>query len=181
MRRVVLGLGLIPAGAGNILSTRLPRLGRRAHPRRCGEHSTAPSVSVTERWLIPAGAGNIQLSKEQVESGRAHPRRCGEHPYVGMGHRLYEGSSPQVRGTSTTSAALAMFEGLIPAGAGNIGQMISQLNRFRAHPRRCGEHQHRYDEAAPTRGSSPQVRGTYFQGLHINLREGLIPAGAGNM
>ena len=160
MRRVVLGLGLIPAGAGNILSTRLPRLGRRAHPRRCGEHSTAPSVSVTERWLIPAGAGNIQLSKEQVESGRAHPRRCGEHPYVGMGHRLYEGSSPQVRGTSTTSAALAMFEGLIPAGAGNIEDRSLNRQHSGAHPRRCGEHEMFLRAISAFKGSSPQVRGT---------------------
>ena len=72
-------LGLIPAGAGNIVSRRLLWLILRAHPRGCGEHElngftsvpakgSSPRVRGTSNFyvevtgqtgLIPAGAGNM--------------------------------------------------------------------------------------------------------------------------
>ena len=72
-------LGLIPAGAGNMLSPRGGGPYLRAHPRRCGEHlpfclanercrGSSPQVRGTccnrvprtdRTGLIPAGAGNI--------------------------------------------------------------------------------------------------------------------------
>ena len=91
--------GLIPAGAGNILTIQLIPSKWRAHPRGCGEHAPAtdseaagegssPRVRGTFRGfsflchgngLIPAGAGNIQRSYQGGSQNRAHPRGCGEH------------------------------------------------------------------------------------------------------
>ena len=93
------GLGLIPAGAGNIHRLLDSLFLFWAHPRRCGEHAntverlsepggSSPQVRGTliqehharrGTGLIPAGAGNIMTGKlSQISAG---------------------GSSPQVRGT----------------------------------------------------------------------------------
>ena len=93
------GIGLIPAGAGNIYQVWAEKMEHMAHPRRCGEHhrirrhmlkhrGSSPQVRGTLVFgvfyvdgggLIPAGAGNIGgLESITLETG-AHPRRCGEH------------------------------------------------------------------------------------------------------
>ena len=91
-------LGLIPAGAGNIVdATSLVRL-LWAHPRGCGEHrgrhlcrvsrGSSPRVrgtyenvrqEIMKYGLIPAGAGNIRLRSIISDAAGAHPRGCGEH------------------------------------------------------------------------------------------------------
>ena len=173
--------GLIPAGAGNIPWSALPKWSMRAHPRRCGEHDcpvkrepdttgSSPQVRGTYEHrrragdgfrLIPAGAGNIPPHSEMTTDGRAHPRRCGEH--------------------SEQCARPFRILGLIPAGAGNMSCARLNQPRHRAHPRRCGEHENSRWLAPASNGSSPQVRGTSLarQGARQPLR--LIPAGAGNM
>ena len=114
-----MSIGLTPAGAGNIPTSRTPCAADRAHPRRCGEHTASLSNSacvqgsspqVRGTWmsacvssrlmgLIPAGAGNISHPSKQATADRAHPRRCGEHMPVNVTTRVPGGSSPQVRGT----------------------------------------------------------------------------------
>ena len=153
-------VGLIPAGAGNIRRAPTTGAGRRAHPRRCGEHpvgwrqhlagaGSSPQVRGTScdarhtspaRRLIPAGAGNIPTAERSRLHPGAHPRRCGEHPLTW----IVSGDSP----------------GLIPAGAGNIPDHCTPSRLRRAHPRRCGEHAHLHRRLCPPPGSSPQVRGT---------------------
>lgn len=77
--RELAGVGLIPAGAGNMRSGTPVPTARRAHPRGCGEHigflniypdfwGSSPRVRGTSNFyvevtgqtgLIPAGAGNM--------------------------------------------------------------------------------------------------------------------------
>ena len=71
--------------------------------------------------LIPAGAGNIMNRFSTPKRKRAHPRGCGEHLKDVLGPAFSWGSSPRVRGTSRLPFWPNREEGLIPAGAGNIG------------------------------------------------------------
>ena len=179
--RRVLGAGLIPAGAGNIIPPLRSRGSPGAHPRRCGEHDevavargagtgSSPQVRGTLvrsarespcQRLIPAGAGNMSRRRSRRGPARAHPRRCGEH-YDGPAFRAtVTGSSPQVRGTCGEAGRDDGGHGLIPAGAGNISERPARRS--------------------PIRGSSPQVRGTSPRRLVHGHRLRLIPAGAGNI
>jgi len=134
------GVRLIPAGAGQIQAEGLWEAGGSAHPRRCGADSylrfcavlrggSSPQVrgrlvqKQSMRWgrgLIPAGAGQIRCSPARNTGSAAHPRRCGadvEGDFLGIWHG---GSSPQVRGRFLAKALAPNFQGLIPAGAGQM-------------------------------------------------------------
>ena len=50
-----------------------------------------------------------------------------------------------------------------------------------AHPRGCGEHPRERGSRPHLRGSSPRVRGTFGGFSALEVAEGLIPAGAGNI
>ena len=192
--------GLIPAGAGNTTNSCGRRASSRAHPRRCGEHraigqhqrvyeGSSPQVRGTRvprdvvgdlAGLIPAGAGNTSCPAPTGRPTGAHPRRCGEHPPGHRGHGRHVGSSPQVRGTRPGAEHRVVGVGLIPAGAGNTGQLGSPAWPSRAHPRRCGEHRWGAHLGLSGDGSSPQVRGTRPRSWRPPQLLGLIPAGAGN-
>ena len=91
------------------------------------------------------------------------------------------GSSPQVRGTSNRKEISTGIPGLIPAGAGNMLELLLVDPAAGAHPRRCGEHVGVRSRIRQFRGSSPQVRGTLLTTHSTRARTGLIPAGAGNI
>ena len=91
--------GIIPACAGNTLSSRTWRRRTRDHPRVCGEHSTPKRLCVCDsgssprvrgtlhaekalrvrHGIIPACAGNTIVENVVEELSRDHPRVCGEH------------------------------------------------------------------------------------------------------
>ena len=113
-------VGLIPAGAGQIISLAFTHVKRLAHPRRCGADRTMTSQQVAiwgsspqvrgrfffERdiehagRLIPAGAGQIARFMLLAARHRAHPRRCGADGMPTPEFIMTLGSSPQVRGRS---------------------------------------------------------------------------------
>ena len=152
-----------------------------AHPRRCGEHRN-PNVSIgSYQGSSPQVRGTFLQDRRKPVTGRAHPRRCGEHVEAASVLVVVPGSSPQVRGTSQQPNWKPESTGLIPAGAGNMTPSLRWARPGRAHPRRCGEHQEVVSEVTPLEGSSPQVRGTSALYAEPRLRDGLIPAGAGNI
>ena len=69
--------------------------------------------------------------------------------------------------------------GLIPAGAGQTGSHGVTPQHLRAHPRWRGADTATLALAAAVFGSSPLARGRLPPGYRRLLREGLIPAGAG--
>ena len=91
--------GIIPACAGNTTTRERTRTTVRDHPRVCGEHLLAYSISSglpgssprvrgtprlppqrrPARGIIPACAGNTYVVKHTVKHSRDHPRVCGEH------------------------------------------------------------------------------------------------------
>ena len=132
--------GLIPAGAGNISHDRYVDADVDGSSPQVRGTSQARIRGVLGRGLIPAGAGNIYSGGHGLHPIGAHPRRCGEHAPSGHTEQSVRGSSPQVRGTSTTPPTSRVPERLIPAGAGNMGDHFCWRRRLA--------------------GSSPQVRGT---------------------
>ena len=175
------GIGLIPAGAGNMSSIRRRRRIRWAHPRRCGEHFVVVCVDGTISGSSPQVRGTCCVGSSSTSCIRAHPRRCGEHERRDCCDMLERGSSPQVRGTSPALCGRYCTHGLIPAGAGNITSGSCSTPSSSAHPRRCGEHSEAAIIAVISSGSSPQVRGTSSRRRSWAGLVGLIPAGAGNI
>ena len=133
------------------------------------------------RGLIPAGAGNMGRLAVPVYFTWAHPRGCGEHVSSWQEHIPLMGSSPRVRGTLFALGARTVSLRLIPAGAGNMVAQTSLRLLAWAHPRGCGEHCTISYRRSAIRGSSPRVRGTFGEKVHVVSKDGLIPAGAGNM
>ena len=70
--------------------------------------------------------------------------------------------------------------GLIPARAGNTGNIENAAIPDWAHPRSRGEHRHRQAHYQGDRGSSPLARGTPSLFFPARPFFGLIPARAGN-
>ena len=154
------GVGIIPAYAGN--TSWLPPVENWSgdHPRVCGEHSeTALPVSfatgssprmrgtptAVERVLpkpgiIPAYAGNTPERTVSLVASRDHPRVCGEHTGRGDSRGVTQGSSPRMRGTPGTRYHVRHYAGIIPAYAGNTYNYKKIRTRRRDHPRVCGEH-----------------------------------------
>ena len=172
--------GIIPAYAGNTTAVLIWPSRWRDHPRVCGEHSGAlvqaqcragssPRMRGTRVWtcreywfagIIPAYAGNTKPTVGIVPAKRDHPRVCGEHlgkPFELVG---WQGSSPRMRGTRGACNVDVTARGIIPAYAGNTLLMELALNRFRDHPRVCGEHSFTDIEDMGYTGSSPRMRGT---------------------
>ena len=70
--------------------------------------------------------------------------------------------------------------GIIPACAGNSGEVSDDCLRHRDHPRVCGEQSESLFYFLLDLGSSPRVRGTGLKEMLHRVRQGIIPACAGN-
>ena len=130
--------------------------------------------------LIPARAGNTANSRRKHQRAGAHPRSRGEHRVRNLHGDVVTGSSPLARGTLPGGALFGYGLGLIPARAGNTWQgNFFPAGRW-AHPRSRGEHSGMALVCSRRAGSSPLARGTLVPDVHQHLRDGLIPARAGN-
>ena len=130
--------GLIPARAGKTTSPTAASTSAWAHPRACGENSTASATS--RCWsgssprvrgkrgdqgppaggggLIPARAGKTSAFRSASPPLPAHPRACGENEWKNGGGQIRTGSSPRVRGKRRRSLLRSLLLRLIPARAG---------------------------------------------------------------
>ena len=172
----------------------------RAHPRSRGEHAAIPCMDwnvsgssplargtlfsfccgAAAPGLIPARAGNTVDIAAVHKPSRAHPRSRGEHSTSSAVLVSRLGSSPLARGTRWVTSWITDPCGLIPARAGNTGGGGGGGLGWGAHPRSRGEHVTTQPRGTVSPGSSPLARGTPF-GVDVTpLRDGLIPARAGN-
>ncbi len=130
---------IIPACAGNTMSTDLTLKNLGDHPRVCGEHEltlfenglalgSSPRVRGTPvsqmvengaTGIIPACAGNTRDGARGRARSKDHPRVCGEHERQRRRNRRKPGSSPRVRGTPSGRFSVFSLTGIIPACAGN--------------------------------------------------------------
>ncbi len=191
----------IPAGAGNISSLSLVLLQTTVHPRGRGEHphrpvcqGGGPGSSPRARGtfmgdhgqpagirFIPAGAGNIYCDAGTFRAVTVHPRGRGEHSTKRSGLFLMRGSSPRARGTYEFDSCDLIDERFIPAGAGNMVELISHPHHAAVHPRGRGEHYLSLFTSKSASGSSPRARGTFTGSWLMLCGYRFIPAGAGNI
>ena len=148
-------------------------------PRVRGTHHRAEG-SVVLVGIIPACAGNTTSTVHIAGATRDHPRVCGEHKTIGGEVNGVTGSSPRVRGTRVRCDFRIRPNGIIPACAGNTGDVERGAFDVRDHPRVCGEHPSRILEDETSLGSSPRVRGTPEVDNVKPMYLGIIPACAGN-
>ena len=154
---------LIPACAGKTIGGRSGVDGPGAHPRACGENSSAPSPPAsalgssprvrgklvharqlrTDRGLIPARAGKTPPGRATARARPAHPRACGENRWWSCSMHSFTGSSPRVRGKPRRVAQAVVRARLIPARAGKTPCVEAAPGLPRAHPRACGENDRR--------------------------------------
>ena len=150
---------ITPACAGNRTFSPTTQVGRRDHPRVCGEQrslprwrhgggGSPPRVRGTARgsWHIhgllritPACAGNRSHFFRAIVSPPDHPRVCGEQGPDGLFCGTMGGSPPRVRGTGARRALLWYDEGITPACAGNSLRVRACDRHPQDHPRVCGE------------------------------------------
>ena len=109
------------------------------HPRACGEQPSParlvlsfPGSSPRVRGaanrgelvgqyhgIIPARAGSSMESVQTARTHWDHPRACGEQLSILVYDRIYQGSSPRVRGAVDNSLRKPIGFGIIPARAGS--------------------------------------------------------------
>ena len=173
--------GLIPAHAGKTRRRGESQQLSWAHPRSRGENpcrivhvschvgsspltrgkSEAFARAFDLAGLIPAHAGKMPRTDRRPSKRWAHPRSRGENAIVGRPDALMRGSSPLTRGKCSGVSMPRCGPGLIPAHAGKISPVSTQIESHRAHPRSRGE-----NRRCPRHGDHPQ---------------GLIPAHAGKI
>ena len=192
--------GIIPAYAGNTFIPRSINIFSQDHPRICGEHiaknlttgevkGSSPHMRGTRirppeyartLGIIPAYAGNTPPCPGRAAIHWDHPRICGEHVQTADCEGVQAGSSPHMRGTPGRHRYRPHSPGIIPAYAGNTSALSPSGNRYRDHPRICGEHCRNVVALSTSMGSSPHMRGT-LSGFHRPFPVGgIIPAYAGN-
>ena len=152
--------------------------GRGLSPRVRGNRGQ-PNEQDSEAGSIPACAGEPSRCASRSFRERVYPRVCGgTFEQDGQGAR-WPGLSPRVRGNRLRAELHKAVRGSIPACAGEPGRERRRWPPTRVYPRVCGGT--RYSEGAPAlvKGLSPRVRGNRRDLVLHAVREGSIPACAG--
>ncbi len=191
--------GPIPARAGEPASSTTPGGAGGAYPRACGgtvnikkhanmEKGLSPRVRGNPNSLfmlrayfgpIPARAGEPQAIRSGVSLDGAYPRACGGTESRLSSRSTHSGLSPRVRGNRASNMRPPSKSGPIPARAGEPRAGSALAPRSRAYPRACGGTGSHIRSRCRYPGLSPRVRGN-LPGPHGPwVRNGPIPARAG--
>ena len=177
------GVGPIPACAGQPLSGASARSCAWAYPRVCGatafstprglpRQGLSPRVRGNQPLLhridmrrgpIPACAGQPARRCPRAALRRAYPRVCGATRYIVQSVSRRQGLSPRVRGNQNVAAIAEPIYGPIPACAGQPLQCCRRLPQTRAYPRVCGATSSPPDTHTYREGLSPRVRGNHVR------------------
>ena len=161
---------------------------RRRSSRRCAKWGLSPRVRGNPLHVgavihavgsIPACAGEPQHNKAVAHWYKVYPRVCGGTAGVKDGLTGDGGLSPRVRGNLLARALGAFRQGSIPACAGEPGGLRDKDTDAVVYPRVCGGTGYGVKHGLPGVGLSPRVRGNRQGGPVQRLREGSIPACAG--
>ena len=192
-------LGSIPASAGETGSGRPSRWQTEVHPRECGGNGQRGTIGwkmwgpsprvrgkpfdsaglVFARRSIPASAGETEWRSDPGCRSWVHPRECGGNADFRPTSKRYAGPSPRVRGKPSRLSAVHPRLGSIPASAGETRPGASTSLRASVHPRECGGNRAVDGDHHAYPGPSPRVRGKRGAGGLDGLRDGSIPASAG--
>ena len=197
--RLALWPRITPACAGKSLIVWSGRIGRRDHPRVCGEKASAVPPVGTEMgspprvrgkachsrryWqsagITPACAGkSLAVKLDSVDNGD-HPRVCGEKHMTPNRTSGDIGSLPRVRGKVQQRRKLYSNLGITPACAGKSGSAVAVITHHEDHPRVCGEKHSLGRNRDVPGGSPPRVRGKVFFVPQIQVVARITPACAG--
>ena len=194
-----LGVGSIPAGAGEPRRQRPQPAAPRVDPRGCGGamrtittanggEGRSPRVRGS-RWSnrrspprsgsIPAGAGEPSARRRRGSPKRVDPRGCGGAGRRGSRSCGIGGRSPRVRGSRLGVRPGEGQGGSIPAGAGEPRGLRWGGSRGWVDPRGCGGADRKTTKLPLMQGRSPRVRGSLLGRSRGVVDVGSIPAGAG--
>ena len=192
--------GIIPALAGNTYCDHGYTWRPSDHPRSRGEYcsrilrSSCPKGSsplsrgilVSAQYLvygggiIPALAGNTSTFPLSEDRKTDHPRSRGEYRSSATCRHASRGSSPLSRGIRDRRGGGSRLVRIIPALAGNTVAGTDHDGNATDHPRSRGEYPDPAQAGYGTTGSSPLSRGILDAGRATVVRNGIIPALAGN-
>ncbi len=173
------GVGSIPACAGEPVVASLTRVPVRVYPRVCGGTSDAERIRAAAAGLSPRVRGNrtdgtrLTISERSIpacagepagalrknRNRKVYPRVCGGTGLMGRASRLAKGLSPRVRGNPFFASRNEIIRRSIPACAGE--PLLDPVGRpdDRVYPRVCGGTLTRGRLSAKREGLSPRVRG----------------------
>ena len=129
--------------------------------------------------ITPACAGKSELPRFFLRCPWDHPRVCGEKMVSMIPHRRSRGSPPRVRGKAKRHARLLLPAGITPACAGKRGWLRPAGQRWRDHPRVCGEKALSTFSSRKNSGSPPRMRGKVIAEAGHHQIGGITPACAG--
>ena len=193
------GVRSIPACAGEPAKDRTEQEKYEVYPRVCGgtpqraqatmyHDGLSPRVrgnptlvprTVWDMGSIPACAGEPQREDGVWLLSLVYPRVCGGTLYFTVSSVFKNGLSPRVRGNLVVHPSAVVQPGSIPACAGEPVCIEDARNGIGVYPRVCGGTGYTWTQPANKYGLSPRVRGNLVQDGHYTLREGSIPACAG--
>ena len=170
---------IIPARAGQTVSTCIFAITDSDHPRACGANTQTLIGLTGESGSSPRVRGKLALLRVHAAGGRIiparagqtigrlkapswttdHPRACGANWTPGAARRNDHGSSPRVRGKPVDFRRRRLPRRIIPARAGQTTVLFSRSQVGTDHPRACGANQVEVAPFEPVSGSSPRVRG----------------------
>ncbi len=128
---------------------------------------------------IPAPAGETTHSCCSTRMAAVHPRACGGNQLIVEIVRTLTGPSPRLRGKLSLADTGGPGDGSIPAPAGETSTIWCSGTTTRVHPRACGGNRAGWTVARGHSGPSPRLRGKRPLHGRARLREGSIPAPAG--
>ena len=146
-------------------------------PRVRGKRGPWVILGALKRY-IPACAGETRLVVGLLPLVPVHPRVCGGN----RGKVLFRGvgqGTPRVRGKHHGPRRAFRHERYIPACAGETRWPRSSPRHRSVHPRVCGGNPWLLTDSRSGKGTSPRVRGKLGDTIRIDVRQGYIPACAG--
>ena len=160
----IIGLGSIPARAGEPVAAWLLEAEHRVHPRASG--GAPPMTSGAACRAGPSPREREPSSRKTLrENPRVHPRASGgaqdQRPHA----FLLAGPSPRERGSRQELRRQPVRLGSIPARAGEPHVCPRGHTRSRVHPRASGGADWPRSGRFPGRGPSPRERGSRAEGL----------------
>ncbi len=172
---------IIPAYAGQMLSlpsTHSYTEGSSPHTR---DKLADLNACTKKDRIIPAYAGQM-LKSLRISSGlEDHPRIRGTNLFPAPKVTSTTGSSPHTRDKCTWQEERGALCRIIPAYAGQILISMKGQSQREDHPRIRGTNACFYRVRYSTLGSSPHTRDKSYISYQKDVREGIIPAYAGQI
>ena len=147
-------------------------------PRVRGNPDTK-ALSLATEGSIPACAGEPTFTTATYRLGWVYPRVCGGTFEARAPEGIRGGLSPRVRGNPRIGPFAVLFEGSIPACAGEPRIEAGTSSLSRVYPRVCGGTARCPACKALRMGLSPRVRGNHASIRSACVFMGSIPACAG--